>query len=71
MSLGEAVEIATDAVAESDDDIGAVRSSSARSDVRSGVRVWIVTLEGENNTATVVVDAASGYVLSLEVDGGN
>ena len=71
VSLGEAVDIATNAVAVSDDDIGPVRSSSARSGVRGGVRVWIVTLEGENKTATVVVEASGGEVLSLEVDGGN
>ena len=70
VSLREAIEIATDAVVESDD-IGTVDSSSARSGVRGGVRVWIVTLEGENGTARVVVDAGEGEVLSLEVDGGN
>ena len=70
VSLREAIEIATDAVVESDD-IGTVESSSARSGVRGGVRVWIVTLEGENGTARVVVDAGEGEVLSLEVDGGN
>ena len=70
VSLREAIEIATGAVAESDD-IGTVESSSARSGVRGGARVWIVTLEGENGTARVVVDAGEGEVLSLEVDGGN
>ena len=70
VSLREAIEIATGAVVESDD-IGTVESSSARSGVRGGVRVWIVTLEGENGTARVVVDAGEGEVLSLEVDGGN
>ncbi len=70
VSLREAIEIATDAVVESDD-IGTIESSSARSGVRGGVRVWIVTLEGENGTARVVVDAGEGEVLSLEVDGGN
>ena len=71
MSLAKAVEIATAAVAASVDDIGSVTSSSARSGIRGGVRVWIVTLEGQNKTATVLIEASGGEVLSLEVDGGN
>ena len=70
LSRREAVEIATDALAE-DEDIGTIESSFARSGVRGGVRVWIVTLEGENGTARVVVDAGEGEVLSLELDDGN
>ena len=70
ISMREAIEIAADAVAESDD-IGTVLDSSVRGGVRGGVRVWIVTLEGVNGTATVVVEAEEGEVLSLDVDGGN
>lgn len=64
----EAIEIATDEVS---DEIGGLERSSARSANRGGLRVWIVTLVGEEETATVLVDALSGEVLSLEVDSGN
>ena len=71
VSLAKAVEIATAAVAASADDIGSVTSSSARRGISGGVRVWIVTLESQNKTATVLIEASGGEVLSLEVDGGN
>ena len=48
-------------------DIGTVESISTR----GGVRVGIVAVEGEERTATVLVDTFSGEVLSLEVDSGN
>jgi len=70
VSMREAIEIAAEAVAESED-IGTVLNSSARGGVRGGVRVWIVTLEGVDGTATVVVEAEEGEVLGLEVDAGN
>ena len=70
VSMREAIEIAAEAVAESDD-IGTILNSSARGGVRGGVRVWIVSLEGVNGTATVVVEAEEGEVLGLEVDAGN
>jgi len=63
-----AIGIATDEVS---DEIGRLERRSARGGIRGGVRVWIVTLEGEEQTATVLVDALSGEVLSLELDGGN
>ena len=68
MSRGEAVRIALNEVS---DEMGRVARSSARSGIRGGVRVWIVTLESDEKTATVLVDASSGEVLSVEVDGGN
>lgn len=68
ISSGEAIGIAVDEVS---DEIGRIRRSSARSGIRGGMRVWIVTLVGEEETATVLVDALSGEVLSLEVDSGN
>ena len=64
----EAIEIATDEVS---DEISRLERSSARSAVRGGLRVWVVTLVGEEKTATVLVDALSGEVLSLEVESGN
>ena len=68
ISSGEAVRIALDEVS---DEIGRVARSSARSGIRGGVRVWIITLEGDEKTATVLVNASSGEVLSLEVDSGD
>ncbi len=65
ISSGEAVGIAVDEVS---DEIGRINRSSARSGIRGDLRVWIVTLEGEEKTATVLIDAGSGEVLSLEVD---
>ena len=68
ISSGEAVRIALNEVS---DEIGRVARSSARSGIRGGVRVWIITLEGDEKTATVLVNASSGEVLSLEVDSGD
>ena len=68
INSAEAIGIATDEVS---DEIGRLERSSARSGVRGGVRVWLVTLEGTEKTATVLVDAFSGEVLSLEVDSGD
>ena len=63
-------ETTTIAVADAND-LETVESISALNGKRGGVRVWIVTLEGDEKTATVVVDALCGEVLSREVDGGN
>ena len=68
INSAEAIGIATDEVS---DEIGRLERSSARSGIRGGVRVWLVTLEGTEKTATVLVDAFSGEVLSLEVDSGD
>ena len=68
INSAEAIGIATDEVS---DEIGRLERSSARSGVRGGVRVWLVTLEGKEKTATVLVDAFSGEVLSLDVDSGD
>lgn len=68
INSAEAIGIAADEVSE---DIGRLERSWARGGIRGGVRVWIVTLEGDEQKATVLVDALSGEVLSLELDGGN
>lgn len=69
ISSWDAVRIAVDEVADS---IGEIeRVTSVRSGVRDGARVWIVTLASEERTATVLIEAASGDVLGLELDGGN
>ena len=66
----DAIAISAAAVADANA-IQDVDNSSARIAIRGGARVWLVTLEGEGKTATVAVDASSGEVLSLEVEGGN
>ena len=63
-------ETTTIAVADAND-LETVESISALNGKRGGVRVWIVTLEGDGKTATVLVDASSGEVLSREVGGGD
>ncbi|MXY95938.1 MAG: PDZ domain-containing protein [Caldilineaceae bacterium SB0670_bin_27] len=68
INSAEAIGIAADEVSE---EIGRLERSSARGGIRGGVRVWIVTLEGDGQRATVLVDALSGEVLSLELNGGN
>ena len=68
VNSAEAIEIATDEVS---DEIGRLERSSARSVNQGRLSVWIVTLVGEEKTATVLVDALSGEVLSLEVESGN
>lgn len=68
INSAQAIGIAADEVSE---EIGRLERSSARGGIRGGVRVWIVTLEGDGQKATVLVDALSGEVLSLELDGGN
>lgn len=65
ISSGDAIGIAADEVS---GEIGRIRRSSARGGIRGGQRVWIVTLEGDERTATVLVSAASGEVLSMELD---
>ena len=65
ISSGDAIGIAADEVS---GEIGRIRRSSARGGIRGGQRVWIVTLEGDERTATVLVNAASGEVLSMELD---
>lgn len=48
-------------------DIGTLESISTS----GSVRVGIIAVECEERKATVLVDAFSGEVLSLEVDSGN
>lgn len=67
VTVGEAGEIAKEAVA---DEIQDVRRTSVRNGLRDGNLVWIVTLEGEGKRATVIIDASSGEVLSESLESG-
>ncbi|MBI3958420.1 MAG: trypsin-like peptidase domain-containing protein [Chloroflexi bacterium] len=68
-TVGEAIEIAKAAVAEANL-MGEVDGATAKSDVRGGAPVWVVSLESGGKTATAVIDAVSGEVLDLTMDGG-
>ena len=68
-TVGEAIEIAK--VATSDANLmGEVDGATAKSDVRDGVPVWVVTLESGGKTATAIIDAMSSEVLDLSMNGG-
>jgi 2-alkenal reductase len=66
ISISEAIRTATDAVRDADlmDD---VESANAQADIIEGRAVWIVTLTGQNETATVIIDGTTGEVLELNV----
>lgn len=67
VSISEAINVAKDAVREADL-ITEVESANAKADVQDGRPVWVVTLSGQDQTATVIVDGNSGEVLELNVD---
>lgn len=62
----EALSIARDAVVEAGL-MDEIESANARPEQRDSGLVWVVTLTGNNNTATVVVDGQTGEVLELDV----
>jgi 2-alkenal reductase len=66
VSIAEAIRAATEAVEESGL-MGDVAGASAEASVVDGRAVWIVTLTGENQTATVIVDGTTGEVIDLNV----
>ncbi|MEZ4862396.1 MAG: trypsin-like peptidase domain-containing protein [Caldilineaceae bacterium] len=66
VSIGKAIQIAKQAVS----DAGlmpTIDNATAKQDVSQGTPVWVVTLTGNNRTATVVVDGSTGDVLELNV----
>jgi len=69
LTVGEAIEIAKAAVADANL-MGEVDGATAKSDVRGGVPVWVVTLESGGKAATAIIDAVSGEVLDLSMNGG-
>jgi 2-alkenal reductase len=46
---------------------GEITGRSVNAESRDGAQVWVVTLEAGDQTATVVIDRASGDVLGVEV----
>jgi 2-alkenal reductase len=66
VTISEAIRAASDAVREAGlmDD---VESANAAASVVEGRAVWVVTLTGQNETATVIVDGTTGEVLELNV----
>ena len=67
-TVGEAIEIAKAAVADANL-MREVDDATAKSDVRDGVPVWVVALESGGKRATAVIDAVSGEVLDLSMNG--
>jgi 2-alkenal reductase len=66
VSIAEAIRVAKEAVAEAEL-MDNIESANAKQEDREGERVWIVTLTGGDQTATVVVDGQTGEVLELDV----
>ena len=64
----QAMAIAMEAVSEGDLLSDAVVSRSVTPEERDGADVWVVELATDTQTATVVVDAASGEVVALAVE---
>jgi hypothetical protein len=67
VTISEAIRTATEAVREAQL-MDTVESANAKASNVDGRAVWVVTLTGERDTATVVVDGNTGEVLELSVD---
>jgi 2-alkenal reductase len=67
VTIAEAINTAKDAVREAGL-MDEVESANAKADEQNGRPVWVVTLTGQDQTATVIVDGNSGEVLELNVD---
>jgi 2-alkenal reductase len=67
VGISQAIEAATDAVREAGL-IDEIASADARASTVDGQAVWIVTLTGNGETASVVVDGVTGEVLALNVE---
>jgi 2-alkenal reductase len=67
VTISDAIRTAVDAVREADlmDDVA---DASAKASVVDGQPVWVVTLTGANETATVIVDGTTGAVIELNVN---
>lgn len=66
ISISEAIRTATAAVRDAEL-MDEVQSANAQAEVIDGRAVWVVTLTGESETATVIVDGTTGEVLELNV----
>jgi serine protease Do len=67
VTISEAIRAATAAVKDANL-MDTVDKASAKSSTVDGKAVWIVTLTGNDQTATVTVDGSTGEVLDLNVD---
>jgi 2-alkenal reductase len=67
VTISEAIRTATEAVRDAEL-ITEVESASAKASNVDGQPVWVVTLTGEGQTATVTVDGTTGEVVELNVD---
>jgi 2-alkenal reductase len=65
ISISQAIQAAREAVVDAGL-IEQIDSANAQQDTQNGRPVWIVTLTGNGQTATVVVDGLTGEVLGLE-----
>jgi 2-alkenal reductase len=66
VTISEAIRSATEAVSEADL-MANVESANAKASAIDGQPVWVVTLTGEGQTATVTVDGITGEVLELNI----
>jgi 2-alkenal reductase len=66
ISIAQAIQIARDAVNEVEL-MTDIESANAKQESREGGPVWVVTLTGNDQTATVVVDGQTGDVLELDI----
>ena len=66
VTIAQAIRTATEAVQDADL-MTNVDSASAKASEMNGQPVWIVTLTGDNGTATVTIDGMTGEVLELNV----
>jgi len=67
VTISEAIRAATAAVKDSNL-MDTVDKASAKASTVDGKSVWVVTLTGNDQTATVTVDGSTGEVLDLNVD---
>jgi 2-alkenal reductase len=67
VSISEAIRTATEAVREAGL-MDEVEGANATASTVDGQAVWIVTLTGNNETATVTIDGTTGEVLELNVN---
>jgi len=66
ITIAEAIKIAKSAVADAEL-INTIDSANAKMGEVDGQNVWIVTLSGDDKSATVTVDAISGDVIEMDV----
>jgi len=67
VTISEAIKSATQAVRDADL-MDTIDSANAKASDVDGKPVWVVTLTGNDQTATVTVDGSTGEVLDLNVD---